>query len=82
MTTISFQISDTQEIERLLAVLRAFDVENITQTEDSQELQDLKDILPLENCIGLEKSIFQAQNKAEQTPSEELHQMIKERYAM
>ncbi len=82
MTTISFQIKNTQEIERLLAVLRAFEVENITQTDDNQELQDLKDILPLENCIGLEKSILQAENKVEQTSSEELHKMIRERYAL
>ncbi len=82
MTTISFQISNRAEIERLLAVLRAFEVENIRQTEDHSELEDLQDVLPAEHCIGLDESMLQAQNEEAQVSSEVLHQMIEERYAM
>ncbi len=82
MTTISFQISNREEIERLLAVLRAFEVENIKQTEEHSELADLQDVLPAEHCIGLDESILQAQNEDEQVSSEVFHKMIKERYAM
>ncbi len=88
MTTVSFQISNPQETERLLAVLRAFEVVNLKTEEDvvqeslvSDECcAELEKSLPEEHCIFLDKSIQKARAREGIISVNERKAMTEERY--